>query len=153
MEDLYEVQPDREEGRDIRPTTRMTTRTVKLMKPVRAPDLLDHGVVRAGEPIGEYKPAGTRPRRRREWTPKAAEVLKGQLHLSLGRPRSREERELLHAAGAHPVPGEVRARGVARGKTADDILQFTVCEPAMGSAAFLNEAVNQLAEAYFNLIF
>jgi len=33
-------------------------------------------------------------------------------------------------------------------KTADDILQMTVCEPAMGSAAFLNEAVNQLAEAY-----
>jgi hypothetical protein len=33
-------------------------------------------------------------------------------------------------------------------KTADDILQLTVCEPAMGSAAFLNEAVNQLAEAY-----
>ncbi|MBQ0834778.1 hypothetical protein [Marinobacter sp.] len=32
--------------------------------------------------------------------------------------------------------------------TADDILHLTVCEPAMGSAAFLNEAVNQLAEAY-----
>jgi hypothetical protein len=33
-------------------------------------------------------------------------------------------------------------------KTADEILHLTVCEPAMGSAAFLNEAVNQLAEAY-----
>lgn len=32
--------------------------------------------------------------------------------------------------------------------TAEDILNLTVCEPAMGSAAFLNEAVNQLAEAY-----
>lgn len=32
--------------------------------------------------------------------------------------------------------------------TADEILDVTVCEPAMGSAAFLNEAVNQLAEAY-----
>ena len=31
---------------------------------------------------------------------------------------------------------------------ADDILNLTVCEPAMGSAAFLNEAVNQLAECY-----
>ncbi|MDF1637671.1 hypothetical protein [Alcanivorax jadensis] len=31
---------------------------------------------------------------------------------------------------------------------ADDILNLTVCEPAMGSAAFLNEAVNQLSEAY-----
>ena len=36
------------------------------------------------------------------------------------------------------------------GKTADEILQLTVCEPAMGSAAFLNEAINQLAEAYLN---
>jgi type II restriction/modification system DNA methylase subunit YeeA len=35
-----------------------------------------------------------------------------------------------------------------KGKTADEILSLTVCEPAMGSAAFLNEAVNQLAEAY-----
>lgn len=34
------------------------------------------------------------------------------------------------------------------GKTAEEILQLTICEPAMGSAAFLNEAVNQLAEAY-----
>ncbi|ULR90334.1 Eco57I restriction-modification methylase domain-containing protein [Comamonas sp. B21-038] len=35
-----------------------------------------------------------------------------------------------------------------RVQKADDILALTVCEPAMGSAAFLNEAVNQLAEAY-----
>jgi hypothetical protein len=33
-------------------------------------------------------------------------------------------------------------------KTADDILLITICEPAMGSMAFGNEAVNQLAEAY-----
>lgn len=38
--------------------------------------------------------------------------------------------------------------GVERVQCADDILTLTVCEPAMGSAAFLNEAVNQLAEAY-----
>ena len=38
--------------------------------------------------------------------------------------------------------------GSERVKKADDILTLTVCEPAMGSAAFLNEAVNQLAEAY-----
>ena len=35
-------------------------------------------------------------------------------------------------------------------KTADEILNITICEPAMGSAAFLNEAINQLAEAYLN---
>jgi hypothetical protein len=33
-------------------------------------------------------------------------------------------------------------------KTADDILDITICEPAMGSAAFLNEAIDQLAEEY-----
>lgn len=34
---------------------------------------------------------------------------------------------------------------------ADRILQLTVCEPAMGSGAFLNEAANQLAEHYLRL--
>ena len=43
---------------------------------------------------------------------------------------------------------ELLAQSNGRVKTADDILTLTVCEPAMGSAAFLNEAVNQLAEAY-----
>ncbi|MGN0878090.1 MAG: Eco57I restriction-modification methylase domain-containing protein [Oligosphaeraceae bacterium] len=33
-------------------------------------------------------------------------------------------------------------------KSAEDILRLTICEPAMGSAAFLNETVNQLADAY-----
>ncbi|HEY9135112.1 MAG TPA: N-6 DNA methylase, partial [Pseudomonadales bacterium] len=37
------------------------------------------------------------------------------------------------------------------GLKADEILDLTVCEPAMGSAAFLNEAVNQLSEAYLTL--
>ena len=35
-----------------------------------------------------------------------------------------------------------------RGKSADEILLLTICEPAMGSGAFVNEAINQLAEAY-----
>ena len=38
-----------------------------------------------------------------------------------------------------------------QGKTADDMLTLTVCEPAMGSAAFINEAINQLAETYLEL--
>jgi len=36
-------------------------------------------------------------------------------------------------------------------KTADEILGLTICEPAMGSAAFLNEAVSQLAKVYLDL--
>ncbi|MGG4489718.1 Eco57I restriction-modification methylase domain-containing protein [Metabacillus idriensis] len=35
-----------------------------------------------------------------------------------------------------------------KNKTADEILELTICEPAMGSGAFLNEAINQLADAY-----
>ena len=37
---------------------------------------------------------------------------------------------------------------IADDMPADRILDLTVCEPAMGSAAFLNEAVSQLAEKY-----
>ena len=43
---------------------------------------------------------------------------------------------------------EFALKEVLAGKSADEILQITVCEPAMGSAAFLNEAVSQLGEAY-----
>ena len=35
-------------------------------------------------------------------------------------------------------------------KKADEILDLTVCEPALGSGAFLNEALNQLADAYLD---
>ena len=36
-------------------------------------------------------------------------------------------------------------------KAADELLAITICEPAMGSAAFLNEAISQLAQAYLDL--
>jgi type I restriction-modification system DNA methylase subunit len=36
------------------------------------------------------------------------------------------------------------------GKVADQILDLTVCEPALGSGAFLNEALDQLADAYLD---
>ncbi|MFC8658887.1 Eco57I restriction-modification methylase domain-containing protein [Streptomyces parvus] len=35
--------------------------------------------------------------------------------------------------------------------TAEEVLRWRVCEPALGSGAFLNEAVNQLAELYLKL--
>jgi hypothetical protein len=38
--------------------------------------------------------------------------------------------------------------GKPRLERAEDLLDITICEPAMGSAAFLNEAINQLAERY-----
>ncbi|MGN9811410.1 Eco57I restriction-modification methylase domain-containing protein [Micromonospora sp. BQ11] len=34
--------------------------------------------------------------------------------------------------------------------SARDILDLTICEPALGSGAFLNEAINQLADAYLD---
>jgi hypothetical protein len=40
--------------------------------------------------------------------------------------------------------------GAANALTADAILDLTICEPAMGSGAFLNEAVAQLAHAYLS---
>jgi hypothetical protein len=40
--------------------------------------------------------------------------------------------------------------GTPRHPHATDLLRLTLCEPAMGSAAFLNEAVNQLAERYLH---
>jgi type II restriction/modification system DNA methylase subunit YeeA len=40
--------------------------------------------------------------------------------------------------------------GSDRVKKVDDIMTQTVCEPAMGSAALLNDAVNQLADAYLD---
>lgn len=37
-----------------------------------------------------------------------------------------------------------------RKRTADEILALTICEPAMGSSAFLIEAVDQLADSYLD---
>ncbi|WP_328951481.1 class I SAM-dependent DNA methyltransferase [Streptomyces sp. NBC_00184] len=37
------------------------------------------------------------------------------------------------------------------GVTAAEVLKWRVCEPALGSGAFLNEAVNQIAELYLKL--
>ncbi len=43
---------------------------------------------------------------------------------------------------------EFALKDVLKDKSAGEILEITLCEPAMGSAAFLNEAVSQLAEVY-----
>jgi hypothetical protein len=37
---------------------------------------------------------------------------------------------------------------LCEGKSADDLLETRICEPAMGSGAFLVEAIDQLADAY-----
>lgn len=48
--------------------------------------------------------------------------------------------------------GRVDPREPERSRvTAAEVLRWRVCEPALGSGAFLNEAVNQLAELYLRL--
>jgi hypothetical protein len=39
---------------------------------------------------------------------------------------------------------------ITKGTKAQDILEYRICEPALGSGAFLNEAINQLAAEYLN---
>jgi len=46
------------------------------------------------------------------------------------------------------LPEDDTAELRARRLSADEMLKLTICEPAMGSGAFLNEAVSQLAEKY-----
>jgi hypothetical protein len=46
------------------------------------------------------------------------------------------------------LPEEDTPEQRAQRLSADEILKLTLCEPAMGSGAFLNEAVSQLAEKY-----
>lgn len=43
---------------------------------------------------------------------------------------------------------EQQLKGMTDAEAAKRILSWKICEPAMGSAAFLNEAVNQVAELY-----
>ncbi|WP_329054186.1 class I SAM-dependent DNA methyltransferase [Streptomyces violaceus] len=48
--------------------------------------------------------------------------------------------------------GDIDPRAPERTEvTAAEVLRWRVCEPALGSGAFLNEAVNQLAELYLRL--
>ena len=86
----------------------------------------------------------------------------GQLRVPPLRPRPPAQRQLLHARGAHPLRGQARPRRAARHSTtthpstaarrhhrgAAKILDLTICEPALGSGAFLNEAINQLTAEY-----
>jgi hypothetical protein len=44
-----------------------------------------------------------------------------------------------------------RVKEEGRPVTADEVLRWRVCEPALGSGAFLNEAINQLAALYLRL--
>jgi hypothetical protein len=57
-------------------------------------------------------------------------------------------KELIGEGIKHPDDGGTASVEIRDDVSAEDILDMHIVEPAMGSAAFLNEAVNQLAEAY-----
>ena len=148
-EDLYEVQP--EPKKTAKPPATMRTKMRKKAKTR----------VAAAAPMCWTTPGLCRPAASMTTRPasgcttsmmtatEAAQVPARHLHLPPGRARPGKERQLLHAAGADALPGEVRAQGTAAGQDRRrHPARSRVCEPAMGSAAFLNEAINQLAEAY-----
>ncbi|MFF7145775.1 hypothetical protein ACFZB5_31975 [Streptomyces nodosus] len=48
----------------------------------------------------------------------------------------------------HRLDQETDAAGNTVRTRASELLRYTICEPALGSGAFLNEAINQVAEEY-----
>ncbi|MFF5962692.1 hypothetical protein ACFY64_02875 [Streptomyces collinus] len=48
----------------------------------------------------------------------------------------------------HRLDQEKDAQGNTVRTRASELLRYTICEPALGSGAFLNEAINQVAEEY-----
>ncbi|MCI1661617.1 MAG: hypothetical protein LKI27_01770, partial [Actinomyces sp.] len=65
-----------------------------------------------------------------------------------GRDRERSASFYTPEVLTHCVVEHSLAELLTEDTRAEDILEFRVCEPALGSGAFANEAVNQLADAY-----
>ena len=150
-EDLYEVQPaPKKAAKSATTTTRTKTRRTATMTKSpsgRAPTCwTTPGSCR--QPHRRVQAGGARPRRRRERAPKLRKYPKGTFIYRLaGRDREKSASYYTPQVLTRCLV-KYALKELLQDKTADDILQLTVCEPAMGSAAFLNEAVNQLAEAY-----
>ena len=85
----------------------------------------------------------------------AASSTAGRLRLPARRPRAAAVGVVLHARGAHPLRRRAtRWRSCSTRTATDDgrarSCELTICEPALGSGAFLVEAVRQLAEQYLH---
>ena len=117
-------------------------------KRVRSTDLLDTAWFVPESRIGEYKPAELVHDVDENGHQKLRKYPKGSFIYRLaGRDREKSASYYTPQVLTRCLV-KYALKELLKDKTADDILQLTVCEPAMGSAAFLNEAVNQLAEAY-----
>ncbi len=130
--DLFEVKPAKQKGHDVLKTAYFVPEAD--IEPYTEEERVyeDDGVTLKRYPAGTfiYRLAGRdRQTSASYYTPEV--LTRCLVKYSL--------KELLEVEGSKN--GELKV-------TADEILQLTVCEPAMGSAAFLNEAANQLAEAY-----
>ncbi len=55
---------------------------------------------------------------------------------------------LLYTRTTRSPARQARSHGAVQGLTADELLELKILEPAMGSAAFLVETTNQLADLY-----
>ena len=131
QEPVYEVKP---KGEDPARDDTVQTYFVPVREVQEQPDKYD-----PDEFVYENLPDGTRRRKRYE---------RGTFIFRLaGRDRQK--------SASYYTP-EVLTRSVVKyslrellaDKIADDILDLTICEPAAGSGAFINEALNQLADAY-----
>lgn len=127
-QDLYEVKPAKADGHDVLSTAYFVpaaeVSTYTKDERVYDPVTKDHVKVPAGRFV--YRLAGRdRQTSASYYTP-----------------------EVLTRATVKYALQERLFDGNKRKLSADEILRLTICEPAMGSAAFLNEAVDQLAEHY-----
>lgn len=135
-EELFEVQDEKEMGEDSARTYFVPASKVDAYK--KAELVKDEHGRLLKHPKGTFlfRLAGRdRERSASYYTPEVLTrcLTKYTLKVRLGEPLLPED-----------DTAELRAQRLS----ADEILKLTLCEPAMGSGAFLNEAVSQLAEKY-----
>jgi len=134
-EDLYEVMPAAKGSSDDESYGGTT-------------DLLANGWFVTKNEIGDYKNSEKVTFKNQEGHQQLRVYPKGTFIYRLaGRDRQKSASYYTPQSLTHSLV-KYALKELLQNKTADDILTLRVLEPAMGSAAFLNEAVNQLAEAY-----
>jgi len=148
MGDLYEVQPATKKAATGNEDQDDEDEEADAEEAGSSTDLLDTAWFVPESRIGEYKPAELVHDVDENGHQKLRKYPKGGFIYRLaGRDREKSASYYTPQVLTRCLV-KYALKELLQDKTADDILQLTVCEPAMGSAAFLNEAVNQLAEAY-----
>ncbi|MET0076402.1 MAG: N-6 DNA methylase [Candidatus Thiodiazotropha lotti] len=134
-EDLYEVMPAAKDSDDEASYGGTT-------------DLLANGWFVTKHEIGDYKNSEKVTFKNQDGHQQLRVYSKGTFIYRLaGRDRQKSASYYTPQSLTHSLV-KYALKELLKDKCADEILELRVLEPAMGSAAFLNEAVNQLAEAY-----